>query len=96
MLLDEPLPLVERRGKMVQDVVGDFKWLHDRDRHFMDKDEVFDFVVKKLDLSCSSDNAGRQAKEPGVPTKTGKKETGRQAASLPMKGRTRGMPLASG
>ena len=76
MLLDEPLPLVERRGKMVQDVVGYFKWLHDRDRHFMDKDEVFDFVVKKLDLSCSSDNAERRAKDRVFQPRPGRKKPG--------------------
>ncbi len=90
MLLEKPLPLVVRRGKAVQDVVGYFKWLHARDRKYMAKDEVFDFAVERLDLSCSSDNAERRTKEPGGSTKTGDGKAGRKAASLPMKGRTRG------
>ena len=90
MLLNKPLPLVQRRGKAVQDVAAYFEWLHDRSRKYMDKDEVFDFAVEKLDLSCSSDNAGKKVKEPSGSAKTGNGQAGRQAASLPMKGRTRG------
>lgn len=90
MLLDKPLPLVKRRGKVVQDVVGYITWLHDRNRQFMDKDAIYEFVVERLDLSCSSDNAEpRKKREPGE-TKTGNSTAGREAASLPMKGRTRG------
>lgn len=90
MLLDRPLPLVNRRGRTVQDVVGYFKWLHDRDRRYMDKKEVFDSVVERLDLSCSSDNAEPKKKQKPGEAKTGKQQAGRHAASLPMTGRTRG------
>lgn len=62
-------------------------WLKNADRQFMAKDQVFDFVVQKLDLSCSADNAGRTAKEPGG-SKTGAKKPGPRAVP-PMKGRTR-------
>jgi hypothetical protein len=88
MLLDKPLPLVKRRGKEVQDVVGYMAWLKNPDRQFMNKDEVFDFVGQKLDLACSSDNSGRKPKEPGE-TKLKDGKAGQRVA-LPMKGRTRG------
>lgn len=88
MLLGKPLPLVERRGKMVQDVVGYMTWLKNPDRKFMAKQEVYDFVMQKLDLSCSADNDETKGKAPGG-TKTGAKKPGQRAVP-PMKGRTRG------
>ena len=48
MLLDKPKPLVSRGKKQVYDVVGYMNWLADRNRQYMDKDEVYRFVVERL------------------------------------------------
>ncbi len=89
LLLDKPLPLVERRGKDVQDVLGYMNWLKNPDRKHMAKDEVFDFVMQTLDLSCSPDNGGPAKEKGSGKTKPGDRKPGRRAV-LPMKGRTRG------
>ena len=51
MLLDVPLQLISRRGRMVQDVVGYMNWLNqDRStRSYMSKDDAFKYVMERLD-----------------------------------------------
>ena len=44
MLLDRPLPMVEVRGKMVQDVVGYVNWLNEPARKYMPKQEILDLL----------------------------------------------------
>lgn len=83
--MDEALPLIQRRGKQVQDVVGYLEWLHDRNRKYMDNEAVFEFLVKKTDLSCSSDNVGPKKEPRGPDGKNSAKK-----AVAPLKGRTRG------
>ena len=87
MILDKSLALVNRRKRMAPDVVAYMAWLKDPDRQFMGKDEVFDFVSQKLDLSCS----GKDKRPAGA--KHGD-EKPRHRAALPMKGRTRGALIA--
>ena len=50
MLLDRPLELVQQRGRMVQDVAGYMNWLKDPKRSYMAKDEVFRYVVERLNF----------------------------------------------
>lgn len=87
MLLDRPLPLVERRGRAVQDVVGYLAWLHEPNRTFMKQQQVYDFVMQNINLSCSVENSGheKQKKECSI---NGKKLN--EHTTLPVKGRTRG------
>lgn len=54
MLLGEPLALIERRGRLVQDVAGYMRWLKDANRTYMDRDEVHRYVLERLDVGCSS------------------------------------------
>ena len=48
MLLDRPLPMVEVRGRMVQDVVGYVNWLNDPARNYMPKQEILDLLRQNL------------------------------------------------
>ncbi len=48
MLLDRPLPMVEVRGRMVQDVVGYVNWLNDPARKHMPKQEILDLLRQNL------------------------------------------------
>lgn len=54
MLLDSPLELVSRRGRESQDIVAYMNWLSNPDRSFMPKDDVYRYIVDRLDLSCSA------------------------------------------
>lgn len=59
MLLDKPLPPVERRGKTFQDVVSYMRWL-DQSKDaikYMPKDKVIKFITERLDLSKAKDAA---------------------------------------
>lgn len=50
MLLDNPLDLITNRGKEIQDVVGYIQWLGDSNRQYMSKEEVYRYVVERLDI----------------------------------------------
>ncbi|QDU50509.1 hypothetical protein [Gimesia panareensis] len=50
MLLDKPLELIINRGKEMQDVVGYIQWLGDPDRQYMNKDDVYQYVIERLDV----------------------------------------------
>lgn len=58
MLLDKPLELLQRRGQNRQDIVGYMRWLNDANRNFMAKDDVFRFVVDRLEIPvlCPKDS----------------------------------------
>ena len=51
MLLDQPLPMVAVRGRMVQDVVGYVNWLNDPTRNYMPKQEILDLLRSNLGAS---------------------------------------------
>ncbi|WP_339684979.1 hypothetical protein [Gimesia maris] len=50
MLLNKPLELIINRGKEVQDVVGYIQWLGDPERQYMSKEDVYRYVVERLDV----------------------------------------------
>lgn len=50
MLLDRPLDLITSRGKETQDVVGYIQWLGDSYRQYMPKEDVYRYVVERLDV----------------------------------------------
>jgi hypothetical protein len=80
MLLDRPLPLIRRGKQSVQDVVGYMDWLNDPHRQYMDKEEIYRFVVERLDLSLAGvKKPGREKPSPGA-----------LSVVMPLKGRTRG------
>lgn len=87
MLLDKPLPLINWRGRPVQDVVFYMKWLRSADPHFMDKDAVYDFVVQRLDVECGSTVKGKKERKAGGDSAGGNQTC--LVPAMPMKGRTR-------
>lgn len=90
VLLDKPLHLVWRKGKLRQNVEGYANWLLDRERQYMNKDAVLSFVVERLDLTCAAENCGsasvRQVGDPAKQVGTTKK----RRSSGKLRGRTRG------
>ncbi len=64
MLLDKPLPLVQRRGKNFQDVVTYMRWLDQSQdaTQYMPKDAVIKFITERLDLSKAKDAAPKAKK----------------------------------
>ena len=51
MLLDRPLDLITNRGKEIQDVVRYIQWLEDPDRQYMSKEDVYRYIVERLDVN---------------------------------------------
>ncbi|MEW4454530.1 hypothetical protein AB1L30_17775 [Bremerella sp. JC817] len=90
VLLDKPLHLVWRKGKLRQDVEGYANWLLNRNRQYMDRDAVLSFVLERLDLSCAAENCGsasdRQAGDPAKQASAKKK----RKSSGKLRGKTRG------
>jgi hypothetical protein len=84
MLLDQPLPLVRRGKRQYQDVAGYVEWLKDAGRQYMEKDDVYRFIVQKLDLSCASSNVGE------VDRREVTASSQRSSAPIALKGKTRG------
>ena len=77
MLLDRPLPMVEVRGQMVQDVVGYVNWLNDPSRSYMPKAEILAL------LSCNLGAGKEKIKDQPMVTKqqAAKKTTNKQQPS---------------
>lgn len=88
MLLDKPLKLVERRKRLSQDIVGYMEWLGDKNRKFMDKNDVLDYVMKRMDWSCASEAKPKTAKPGNLETRKSGITISRSRKSL--KGKTRG------
>jgi hypothetical protein len=82
MLLDGPLPLVTHGKRQSQDVAGYIEWLKDGSRKYMDEDDVYRFVVERLDLS----SAAADGKET-TPSKPSNRAT---QTAVSLKGKTRG------
>ena len=49
---------------MVQDVAAYLKWLRDPQRSYMGKDDVFRYVVERIDVTCSSSFAATKPDPP--------------------------------
>lgn len=85
MLLDKPLELIINRGKEMQDVVGYIQWLGDPDRQYMSKDDVYQYVVERLDVKPV------EIKEPKQQKTVDQKATKPQKhENKSLKGKTRG------
>ncbi|NLS93976.1 MAG: hypothetical protein GXX96_17590 [Planctomycetaceae bacterium] len=67
MLLDKPLELVEYRGRKVQDVVSYLNWLNDPKRTYMAKDDVYRYVVERLNVTSWSSLSTRKSDLPDGP-----------------------------
>ncbi len=90
VLLDKPLHLVWRKGKLRQDVEGYANWLLNRNRQYMDKDAVLSFVLERLDLGCAAEHCGSATvpKIGDLAKNVGAKEDRRKTGKL--RGKTRG------
>lgn len=85
MLLDRPLELITSRGKEIQDVVGYIQWLRDPDRQFMPKEDVYRYVVERLEIRPAEIKEPKQQK---AVIERATKPQNHEKKSL--KGRTRG------
>jgi hypothetical protein len=99
-LLDKPLPLVKRGQRQVQDVIGYMNWLNGRDRQYMKKDEVYRFVVERLqvDDTAPGNNRTNSSNTPHStygpiymsPIFSGETEPAPEKATKTLKGKVRG------
>ncbi|QDU05929.1 hypothetical protein V6x_56730 [Gimesia chilikensis] len=86
MLLNKPLDLITNRGKEVQDVVEYIRWLGDPDRQYMPKEDVYRYVVERLDVVRTA-----EIKEPKQQKTVVQKVTKSQKQEKrSLKGKTRG------
>ncbi|QGQ22374.1 hypothetical protein F1728_06660 [Gimesia benthica] len=85
MLLDRPLDLITSRGKAVQDVVGYIQWLGDSYRQYIPKEDVYRYVVERLDVKPVEIKERKQQK-----TAVQKATKPQKQEKRSLKGKTRG------
>ncbi|WP_197996886.1 hypothetical protein [Gimesia chilikensis] len=85
MLLDRPLDLITSRGKETQDVVGYIQWLGDSNRQYLPKDDVYQYVVERLDVRPAEIKEQKQQK-----TVVQKATKPQKQEKRSLKGKTRG------